>query len=264
MLIKGIRLTNIVSLQMAGHSQFSNIMYRKGAQDKKRAKVFAKLIREVTVAAKMGLPDPDANPRLRSAIIACRAANMPKDNIDRAIKKVAGGDEGESYDEVRYEGYGPGGTAVIVEALTDNRNRTASDVRTAFAKNGGNLAETGAVSFMFDRMGSFHYPLEIGSADDIFEIAIEAGAEDIESGHIGHDIYCQPADFHKLNEALTNSLGDPKSAQLIWRPQNTIEVDEKAASTIMLLLEALEDNDDIQRISANFEISEEIMNKLSV
>jgi YebC/PmpR family DNA-binding regulatory protein len=249
---------------MAGHSQFSNIMHRKGAQDKKRAKVFAKLIREVTVAAKAGMPDPDANPRLRSAIIACRVANMPKENIDRAIKKVAGGDEGESYDEVRYEGYGPGGTAVIVEALTDNRNRTASDIRTAFAKNGGNLAETGAVSFMFDRMGSIYYRADVGSADDVFNAVLEAGAEDIESTGIGHAIYCQPEDFHKVCEALSGVLGDPETAQLVWRPQNTIEVDEKAAGSIILLLEALEDNDDVQRIAANFEVSDETMAKLGI
>jgi len=248
---------------MAGHSQFSNIMHRKGAQDKKRAKVFAKLIREVTVAAKSGLPDPDANPRLRSAILACRAANMPKDNIERAIKKVAGGDDGEVYDEVRYEGYGPGGTAVIVEALTDNRNRTASDVRTAFAKNGGNLAETGSVSFMFDRVGAIHYSTDIGSADDVFEAALEAGAEDVVSNDNGHDISCQPDDFHTVSEALATALGDPESAQLDWRPQNTVEVDEQAVGTIMLLLEALEDNDDVQRVSSNFEISEELMAKLS-
>ena len=249
---------------MAGHSQFSNIMHRKGAQDKKRAKVFAKLIREVTVAAKTGMPDPDANPRLRSAIIACRAANMPKENIDRAIKKVAGGDEGESYDEVRYEGYGPGGTAVIVEALTDNRNRTASDIRTAFAKNGGNMAETGAVSFMFDRMGSIYYPAEAGSADDVFNAVLEAGAEDVESNGNGHAIYCQPEDFHKVSEALSSALGDPETAQLVWRPQNTIEVDEKTAGSIILLLEALEDNDDVQRIASNFEVSDETMAKLSI
>jgi YebC/PmpR family DNA-binding regulatory protein len=249
---------------MAGHSQFSNIMHRKGAQDKKRAKVFAKLIREVTVAAKSGMPDPDANPRLRSAIIACRAANMPKENIDRAIKKVAGGDEGENYDEVRYEGYGPGGTAIIVEALTDNRNRTASDIRTAFAKNGGNLAETGSVSFMFDKMGSIHYRGEVGSVDVVFEAALEAGAEDVENNEIGHTIFCQPEDFHKVTEALSGALGDPETAQLVWRPQSTIEVDEKAAGTMILLLEALEDNDDVQRIAANFEISDETMAKLSV
>ena len=248
---------------MAGHSQFSNIMHRKGAQDKKRAKIFAKLIREVTVAAKSGLPDPDANPRLRSAILACRAANMPKDNIERAIKKVAGGDDGEVYDEVRYEGYGPGGTAVIVEALTDNRNRTASDVRTAFVKNGGNLGETGSVSFMFDRLGAIHYPADIGSADDVFEAALEAGAEDVVSNDNGHDIFCQPGDFHTVSEALAAALGDPESAQLDWRPQNTVEVDEEAVGTIMLLLESLEDNDDVQRVSSNFEISEELMAKLS-
>tara|TARA_B100000315_G_scaffold259435_1_gene315491 strand:+ start:5135 stop:5884 length:750 start_codon:yes stop_codon:yes gene_type:complete len=248
---------------MAGHSQFSNIMHRKGAQDKKRAKIFAKLIREVTVAAKSGLPDPDANPRLRSAIIACRAANMPKDNIERAIKKVAGGDESEVYDEVRYEGYGPGGIAVIVEALTDNRNRTASDVRTAFSKNGGNLAETGAVSFMFDRMGAIHYAAETGSLDDVFEAALEAGAEDVESNESGHNIFCQPDDFHTVSEALAEALGDPESAQLDWRPQNTVEVSDKEAETIMRLFEALEDNDDVQRVSANFEMSEEVMAKLS-
>ena len=248
---------------MAGHSQFSNIMHRKGAQDKKRAKIFAKLIREVTVAAKSGMPDPDANPRLRSAIIACRAANMPKDNIERAIKKVAGGDEGENFDEVRYEGYGPGGTAIIVEALTDNRNRTASDVRTAFSKNGGNLAETGAVSFMFDRVGAIHYPVETGSSDDVFEAALEAGAENVVSGDGGHDIYCRPDDFHTVSEVLSAALGDPESAQLDWRPQNTIEVDDKAAETMMRLFEALEDNDDVQRVSANFEISDEVMAKLN-
>ena len=249
---------------MAGHSQFSNIMHRKGAQDKKRAKVFAKLIREVTVAAKAGMPDPDANPRLRSAIIACRSANMPKENIDRAIKKVAGDDEGESYDEVRYEGYGPGGTAIIVEALTDNRNRTASDIRTAFAKNGGNLAETGSVSFMFDKMGSIYYGEKVGSADHVFEVALEAGAEDVESNNIGHTIFCQPEDFHKVSEALATALDNPESAQLVWRPQNTIVVNEKVAGAIILLLEALEDNDDVQRIAANFEISDETMAKLSV
>jgi YebC/PmpR family DNA-binding regulatory protein len=248
---------------MAGHSQFKNIMHRKGAQDKKRAKIFAKLIREVTVAAKSGLPDPDANPRLRTAIQACRAANMPKDNIDRAIKKVAGGDDGDVFDEVRYEGYGPGGIAVIVEALTDNRNRTASDVRTAFSKNGGNLGETGAVSFMFDRMGAIHYPAESGSPDDIFEAALEAGAEDVENNDAGHDIFCQPDDFHMVCEALTSALGDPESAQLDWRPQNSVEVSDKEAETIMRLFEALEDNDDVQRVSANFEMSDEVMAKLS-
>jgi len=249
---------------MAGHSQFSNIMYRKGAQDKKRAKIFAKLIREVTVAAKSGLPDPDSNPRLRSAILACRAANMPKENIERAIRKVAGGEESETYDEVRYEGYGPGGTAVIVEALTDNRNRTASDVRTAFSKNGGNLAETGAVSYMFDRVGNINYRAQVGSADEVFEAALEAGAEDVESNDVGHEIYCQLDEFQKVGENLAKILGEPETAQLVWRPQNTIEVNEKEAQTMILLLEALEENDDVQRVSANFEISDEILTKLNV
>jgi YebC/PmpR family DNA-binding regulatory protein len=248
---------------MAGHSQFSNIMHRKGAQDKKRAKVFAKLIREVTVAAKSGMPDPDANPRLRSAIIACRAANMPKENIDRAIKKISGADDGLVYDEVRYEGYGPGGTAVIVEALTDNRNRTASDIRTAFAKNGGNLAETGSVSFMFDRVGAIHYAADVGLADDVFEVALDAGADDVQSNENGHDIFCSPDDFHTVCETLITALGEPEFARLDWRPQNTIVVDEKEAGTIMLLLDALEDNDDVQRVSSNFEISDEVLAKLS-
>ena len=248
---------------MAGHSQFKNIMHRKGAQDKKRAKIFAKLIREVTVAAKTGLPDPDANPRLRSAIVAARAANMPKDNIDRAIKKVAGGDEGDNFDEIRYEGYGPGGIAVIVEALTDNRNRTASEVRSAFAKHGGNLGETGAVSFMFDRVGQIHYATDIGSPDDVFEAALEAGAEDVQSGDDGHDIFCEPDDFHAVLEALEPSLGEPASAGLEWRPQNTIEVNEKEAETLLKLIDSLEDNDDVQRVSANFDIPEDVMERLS-
>jgi YebC/PmpR family DNA-binding regulatory protein len=248
---------------MAGHSQFSNIMHRKGAQDKKRAKIFAKLIREVTVAAKSGMPDPDANPRLRSAIIACRAANMPKDNVDRAIKKVSGADDGLVYDEVRYEGYGPGGTAIIVEALTDNRNRTASDVRTAFAKNGGNLAETGSVSFMFDRVGVIHYAGDVGSPDLIFEAALDAGAEDVVSNVNGHDISCRPDDFHTVCERLVIALGEPESAQLDWCPQNLVEVDENEVRTMMLLVDALEDNDDVQRVFVNFKISDELMVKLS-
>ncbi len=248
---------------MAGHSQFKNIMHRKGAQDKKRAKIFAKLIREVTVAAKTGLPDPDANPRLRSAIAAARTANMPKDNIERAIKKVAGGDESESFEEIRYEGYGPGGIAVIVEALTDNRNRTASEVRSAFSKHGGNLGETGAVSFMFDHVGQIHYPPETGSSDDIFEAALEAGADDVESTDEGHDIFCQPDEFHAVREALEPNLGEPSSAVLEWRPQNSVEVGDKEAETLLKLLDALEDNDDVQRVSANFDIPEDVMERMS-
>jgi len=248
---------------MAGHSQFKNIMYRKGAQDAKRAKQFAKLIREVTVAAKSGLPDPDQNPRLRSAVAAARAANMPKDNIDRAIKRVAGGDDGESFEEIRYEGYGPGGVAVIVEALTDNRNRTASEVRAAFVKHGGNLAETGAVSFMFERVAMINYGRESGDADAVFEAALEAGADDVESGDAGHDIYCAPDEFAAVRDSLESALGAPAQARLDWRPQNTVEVDEKQAETLMKMLDTLEDSDDVQRVAANFEISDEIMAHLS-
>ena len=248
---------------MAGHSQFKNIMYRKGAQDKKRAKLFSKLIREVTTAAKSGMPDPDQNPRLRSAIAAARDANMPKDNIDRALKKVIGGEDDTVYDEVRYEGYGPGGVAVIVEALTDNRNRTAADVRSAFAKHGGNLAETGSVSFMFDRVGLIHYPVGDHSGDDVFEAAIEAGAEDVESGGEGHDIMCQPDDFSAVREALEENLGKAESARLDWKPQNTIEMDEDSAGTLFKLLDALDDNDDVQQVAANFDISEDVMARLS-
>ncbi|MEK9679178.1 MAG: YebC/PmpR family DNA-binding transcriptional regulator [Rhodospirillaceae bacterium] len=248
---------------MAGHSQFKNIMYRKGAQDAKRAKQFSKLIREVTVAAREGLPDPDMNPRLRAAISAARAANMPKDNIDRAIKKVSAGDDNENWEEIRYEGYGPGGVAVIVEALTDNRNRTASEVRAAFSKHGGNLGETGAVSFMFDRVGMVRYADEAGDADSIFEAALEAGADDVENSDGGHDIYCAPDEFSSVRDALEEALGEPEAARLDWRPQNTIEVGEKEAETLFKMLDALEDNDDVQRVAANFDISDEVMARLS-
>ncbi len=248
---------------MAGHSQFKNIMYRKGAQDAKRAKQFSKLIREVTVAAREGLPDPDSNPRLRAAISAARAANMPKDNIDRAIKKVSSGDDNENWEEIRYEGYGPGGVAVIVEALTDNRNRTASEVRAAFSKHGGNLGETGAVSFMFYRVGMVRYTDAAGDADSIFEAALEAGADDVESNDGGHDIYCAPDDFSSVRDALEAALGEPEAARLDWRPQNTIEVGESEAETLFKMLDALEDNDDVQRVAANFDISDEVMARLS-
>lgn len=248
---------------MAGHSQFSNIMHRKGAQDKKRAKVFAKLIREVTVAAKTGMPDPDANPRLRSAIVACRAANMPKENIDRAIKKVAGGDNDESYDEIRYEGYGPGGSAIIVEALTDNRNRTASDVRTAFAKNGGNLGETGAVSFMFSKKGLISYPFEIKSTDDVFEAALSAGAEDVISDQNGHNIYCLVEELHIVADNLTSVLGDPDRANIVWHPQNTVKIDEINLRLVVSLIETLEDNDDVQRVFSNIEFPADFLSVLA-
>ena len=216
---------------MAGHSQFKNIMYRKGAQDKKRAKQFARLTREIMVAAKSGLPEPDKNPRLRGAIQAARAANMPKDNIERAIKRAAGGEDDTNYEEIRYEGYGPGGVAVIVEALTDNRNRTASEVRAAFSKHGGSLGETNSVSFMFDRVGVVVYPAAIGSADDVFEAAAEAGAGDVESSAESHEITCDPDDFSTVRDALTERFGDPNEAELTWRPQSTVAIDEDKAQT---------------------------------
>jgi len=248
---------------MAGHSQFKNIMYRKGAQDAKRAKLFSKLIREVTVAAKSGLPEPEKNPRLRAAVSAARAANMPKDNIDRAIKKAAGSDDGENFEEMRYEGYGPEGVAVIVEALTDNRNRTASEVRAAFSKYGGTLAETGAVSFLFERVGLINYNIAKVDADLVFEAALESGAEDVESDDIGHDIFCSPDDFNVVREALEKTLGEPEIARLDWRPQNRVKVGEKGAERLIKLLDTLEDNDDVQRVAANFDITNEVMARLS-
>ena len=249
---------------MAGHSQFKNIMYRKGAQDKKRAKLFAKLGRELTVAAKLGGPDVYANPRLRSAVAAARGANMPKDNIERAIKKGLGDTEGADFEEVRYEGYGPGGVALIVEGLTDNRNRTASEIRSAFSKHGGNLAEAGAVSFMFERTGEIRYAREAADADTIFEAALEAGADDVISSDDAHEIVCEPDNLHAVAGKLEEAVGEPQSAQLVWRPQSTVPVDESAASTLLKLLEALEDSDDVQSISANYEIADEVMERLTV
>jgi len=248
---------------MAGHSQFKNIMYRKGAQDKKRAKIFAKLIREVTVAAKSGLPEADKNPRLRSAIAAARAANMPKDNIERAIKRVAGGEDDTNYEEIRYEGYGPNGVAIIIEALTDNRNRTASEVRAAFSRHGGALGETGSVSFMFERIGFIHYEAGSASADDMFDAALEAGAEDVQSGKGGHDIICNPDDFSTVRDALEARFGAPESARLDWKAQNSVAMDEGSAETLFKLLEVLEDSDDVQQVAANFEVSDEVMERLS-
>ena len=248
---------------MAGHSQFKNIMYRKGAQDKKRAKIFGRLIREITVAARSGLPEPDKNPRLRAAISAARSANMPKDNIDRAIKRVAGGEDDTSYEEIRYEGYGPGGVALIVEALTDNRNRTASEVRTAFGKHGGALAETNAVSFMFDRVGLIAFDAGVGSADAVFEAAVEAGAGNVESADDGHEITCDPDEFNTVRDALVTRFGDPREAHLAWKPQTTVELEEKHAESLLKLLDALDDNDDVQQVAANFEIADEIMARLT-
>ena len=246
---------------MAGHSKFKNIQHRKGAQDKKRAKIFGRLIKELTVAARGGT-DPSANPRLRTALAAARAANMPKDNIERVIKKAEGG-EGEIYDEIRYEGYGPGGTALIVEAMTDNKNRTASEVRAAFSKFGGSLGETGSVSFMFDRVGQIIFPADVADADSMFEAALEAGAENVESDDDGHEITCATEDYNSVVESLESSFGAPAESGLIWKPQNTIEVNEDQASTLIRLLDTLDDNDDVQNVSSNFDISDEIMAKLA-
>ena len=247
---------------MAGHSQFKNIMHRKGAQDKKRAKAFTRLIRELTVAAKIS-GDPDANPRLRSAIAAARGANMPKDNIDRVLKKAAGGGDDTNYDEIRYEGYGPGGVAMIVDTLTDNRNRTASEVRSAFTKFGGNLGETNSVSFMFDRVGQLVFPADVASGDDMFEAALEAGAENAESSEDGHEITCDPNDFNDVRDGLEEKFGAAEFADLTWRPQNTVELDADSAQTMLKLLDVLEDNDDVQKVSSNVEIDESVLAQLA-
>ncbi len=247
---------------MAGHSQFKNIMHRKGRQDKVRARLFSKLGREITVAAKLGLPDPNFNPRLRAAIIAARAENMPKDNIERAIKKSQGGDS-ENYDEVRYEGYGPGGVAVIIEALTDNRNRTAGDVRATFTKNGGNLAETGAVSFMFDRVGVVEFEPKVASADAMLEAAIDAGADDVLSDENGHVVYTAQDSLAEVAKALEAKFGEPRKAALTWKPQNSLSVDDEQGEKLLRLIEALEENDDVQNVYANFEVSDALMSKMS-
>ncbi|MBI1622352.1 YebC/PmpR family DNA-binding transcriptional regulator [Aquamicrobium zhengzhouense] len=247
---------------MAGHSQFKNIMHRKGRQDAARSKMFSKLAREITVAAKLGTPDPDMNPRLRLAIQNAKAQSMPKDNIQRAINKAAGND-GENYDEVRYEGYGPGGVAIIVEALTDNRNRTASNVRAAFTKSGGALGETGSVSFMWDRVGEIVYPLSAGDADKVMEAAIEAGADDVQSDDASHVITCAFGDVGEVTSALEASLGEAESVKTIWKPQTSTQVDEDRARSILKLIATLEDDDDVQNVYANFEVDDETMAKLS-
>jgi YebC/PmpR family DNA-binding regulatory protein len=248
---------------MAGHSQFKNIMYRKGAQDAKRAKVFTKIIRELTVAARTGLPDPAANPRLRAAVIAAREANMPKDTMERAIKRGAGGEDNTSYDEVRYEGYGPGGVALIIEALTDNRNRTAGEIRTALAKHGGNLGETNSVSFMFERKGVIVYAAKAASADAMFEAALEAGADNVESDATSHEVTCAVDDFSTVRDALEKKFGEAQEAKLQWRPLNTTMVDGDTADSLMKLIDVLEDNDDVQVVSANFEMSDDTLAKLT-
>jgi YebC/PmpR family DNA-binding regulatory protein len=248
---------------MAGHSQFKNIMHRKGAQDKKRAKIFTRLIREVMVAAREGLPDPEMNPRLKAAVAAAKAQNMPKDNIERAIKRATGEGDGAAYEAIRYEGYGPGGVALIVEALTDNRNRTASEVRAAFSKNGGSLGETGSVSFQFDRVGSIAYPAGVASAETMFEAALEAGAADVMSGENGHEVVCPPDELNAVRDALEARFGAPEQAELIWRPQNTIPVDEETADALFRLMEALDDSDDVQSVAANYEIDDATMERLT-
>ena len=246
---------------MAGHSKWANIQHRKGKQDAIRAKLFSRLSKEITVAAKMGDPDPDKNPRLRLAIKEAKSQSMPKDNIERAIKKATGGDA-DSYEEIRYEGYGPGGVAVIVETMTDNRNRTASNVRSVFAKYGGNLGETGSVGFMFDRMGQILYPVSAGDADSVMDAAIEAGASDVESGEDGHVIWCEFTDVGEVSSALEAALGESESTKLVWKPQTTTELDLEGMQKLMKLIDALEDDDDVQTVTANFEASDEVMEQL--
>lgn len=248
---------------MAGHSQFKNIMHRKGAQDARRSKMFNKLAREITVAAKSGLPDPAANPRLRAAIQAARAQNMPKDRIERAIKQGSPGGDDANYEDVRYEGYGPGGVALIVEALTDNRNRTAAEVRSAFTKHGGSLGETGSVAFMFNRIGLIAYPASAASAEEMFEAALEAGAENVESWDEAHEITTAMEDLSTVRDALESRFGTPDSARLAWKPQNTIVPDDGTAQTLLKLMDVLDDSDDVQTVSGNFEISDETVERLS-
>jgi YebC/PmpR family DNA-binding regulatory protein len=247
---------------MAGHSQFKNIMHRKGRQDKVKSKLFGKLAREITVSAKIGIPDPAMNPRLRAAMLAARAENMPKDNIERAIKKATGGDA-ENYDEIRYEGYGPGGVAVVVEVLTDNRNRTAGEVRAAFTKSGGNLAETGAVAFMFDHVGVVEYDAGVASADAMLEAAIEAGAEDVVSSEGGHEIYTTQDSLREVAKALEAKFGEARKAALMWKPQNTVAINDEQGEKVLRLIETLNEHDDVQNVYANFEVSDALIAKLS-
>jgi|TARA_R110000851_G_scaffold49074_8_gene118153 YebC/PmpR family DNA-binding regulatory protein len=246
---------------MAGHSKWANIQHRKGRQDAVRAKLFSKFSKEITVAAKMGDPDPDKNPRLRLAIKEAKAQSMPKDNIERAIKKAMGGDA-EDYEEIRYEGYGPNGVAIIVEAMTDNRNRTASNVRSTFTKNGGNLGETGSVAFMFERKGEVTYAASVGDADTVMMAALEAGAEDVESGEDGHTIWCGDTDLSEVATALEAALGESTSTKLVWKPTTTTEMDLESMQKLMKLIDALEDDDDVQRVTTNFEASDAVMEQL--
>ena len=246
---------------MAGHSQFKNIMHRKGRQDAQKSKLFGKLAREITVSAKLGTPDPGMNPRLRAAVVAARQENMPKDNIERAIKKALGG-EGENYDEIRYEGYGPGGVAIIIEALTDNRNRAASDIRSYFTKAGGNLGETGSVSFMFDRTGIIEYDAGAASDDAMLDAAIEAGADDVISSESGHEIYASQESFREVARALEAKFGEPRKAALTWKPQNTVSVDDETGERLLKLMDMLNEHDDVQNVFANFEVSDALVAKM--
>jgi YebC/PmpR family DNA-binding regulatory protein len=248
---------------MAGHSQFKNIMHRKGAQDAKRARLFTRLGREILVAAKAGLPDPASNPRLKAAMQAARAANMPKDNIERIVKRAAGGGDEAAYVEVRYEGYGPGGVAIMVEALTDNRNRTAADIRAAFTKLGGALGETNSVAFGFERIGSIQYGVRAAGAEAMFEAALEAGAQDVESSADGHAITTAPDDLGAVAEALERRFGAPESARLGWRPKTTVAVDGETAASLFKLLDQLDDHDDVQAVAANFDVPEDVMKRLA-
>ncbi len=246
---------------MAGHSKFKNIMHRKGAQDKKRSSLFSKLSREITVAAKMGLPDPAMNARLRAAVLTARAGGMPKDNIERAIKK-AEGSEGENYEDVRYEGFGPGGVSLIIETLTDNRNRTATNVRTAVAKNGGNLGASGSVSHGFERLGLISYPTRAGDADKVFEAALDAGADDVQSSEDGHEIWTAVDGMHDVAKALEKSLGEAEGIKLAWKPGLMVTVTEADAATLLKLIDALEDDDDVQTVWGNYDVPEDVLAKL--
>ncbi len=248
---------------MAGHSQFKNMMHRKGAQDARRGRQFAKIIREITVSARQGLPEPSSNPRLRAAVAAAREANMPKDTVERAIKKAVGGTGGEDYAEVRYEGYGPAGVAIIIEALTDNRNRTAGEVRAAFSKHGGALGESNSVAFLFNRLGVIQYPASAASADAMLEAAIEAGADDVQSDADGHEVLSSPDDFFAVRDALEARFGPPAEARLDWRPTTTVSLDEERAQGVLKLVDALEDSEDVQNVYANFDLPEAVLARLS-
>jgi YebC/PmpR family DNA-binding regulatory protein len=246
---------------MAGHSQYSNIMHRKGRQDAMKSKLFSKLSREITVAAKLGLPDPAMNARLRMAIIAARVENMPRDVIERAVKKAAGSDS-ENYDEIRYEGYGPGGTAIIIEAMTDNRNRTASDIRSYFTKAGGNLAETGAVSFMFDKVGQVEFDASVTTEDAMLEAAIEAGADDVMSDGSGHIVICGITSLADVSTALEARFGNPRKSAFVWKPQTSVSVDDEAGEKLIKLMGLLDDHDDVQNVYSNFEVSDALLAKM--